>query len=857
MSKQLQTLALIGLIVTAIALSGSVMLVSAQHDPEICFDNSLYTAHKVGETFNVTVDLRFVEASLRIVGVQFRVTYDPILVEALNVYEGYFLKQFNNTAAPPDTFFTSSIDDDGIYGPNVLVGILVLPNGTGVWTNFPAGSGALATITFKALYRPMEPSTVTMPLTLVNTLMTDDDMNEISHTIIDASYEPTPITRPTLAISPATYTASLIGETFNTTVTINNVDPDARIVGVQFRVSYDPSLVEAISVSEGSFLSQFNNTAAPPYTYFTSSIDDDGTYGPNVLVGILVLPNATGNWTNFPTGSGALASITFKALYRPMEPDTVTMPLTLVNTLIIDDSLNEVPHVILNATYEPTPITRPTLTVSPATYNASMIGETFNTTIAINNLDPDALSFGQRLVGVMFRVQYDSTLLKPLALYEGPFPKQFNNTESPPYTFLTYSFNDDLVYGSNVLVGILILPNGTGAWTNFPVGSGALATITFEAISQQGEPQPAISSTLTLTDTQLINANLDDIPHTTQSGQYQILPLSFTVEPTDLFAQQRVTLTTQLPAYPITYNWNFGDGTSTIRSEQGSGTGTGTTSVNHIYASPGTYDITLTCTVGDAASGVLTSSATHTAVVQANNQPTIDIVIDSGSVYFRGETAEFSILTTNNGEPIGTTKMAALLYHGSSLSANLTALVQTVTTGLYRVTYSIPADADFGTYTLLAKAEYYNARGTSTKAFQISQTLTTTTATITQIENDVATIQTDLDTIKVNLTAINASISGLIVDAKGTLLAQITSSMGTLTTRLDLINGTITAINGNTVTISTTLGEVSTTLGNVKTKLNDLQTTTTNVQPMIYAATVFSLIAMILAAIILLRGRKK
>lgn len=688
MSKQLQTLALIGLILTSIALSGSIVLVSAQHDPEMAFDNSLYTARKVGETFNVTVDLSFVEASRRIVGVQFRVTYDPSLVEALNVYEGYFLKQFNNTAAPPYTYFTSSVEVDPVYGPNVLVGILVLPNGTGVWTNFPTGAGALATITFKALYRPMEPDTVTMPLTLVNTLITDDDLNDVSHTVVNASYEPTPITRPTLAIAPATYTASLIGEAFNATVTINN-------------------------------------------------------------------------------------------------------------------------------------------------------------------LDVDALTHGQRLVGVKFRVQYDSTLLKPLTFYEGSFLAQFNNTASPPYTFPIYSFEDDPTYGPNVLVGILLLPNDTGVWTNFPVGSGPLSTITFEAIAQPGAPQPSISSTLTLTDTQLINDTLDDIPHTSQSGQYQILPLSFTVEPADIFAQQHVVLTTKLPAYQVTYNWNYGDGTSRVYSARGSGTGASTTSVDHIYASPGTYQTTLTCTVGDAVSGIYTSdAAAKTVTVQANNVPTISVTIDSGSVYFRGETAEFSILTTNNGEPIGTTKVEALLYHGSSLSANLTTLVQTVTTGLYRVTYSIPADADYGTYTLVAKAEYYNARGTSTKAFQISQTLTNTTATITQIINGIATIQTDLNTIKVNLTAINASISGLIVDSKGTLLAQITSSMGTLTTRLDLINGTITSINGNTATVSTTLGDV-------KTNVNGLQTTTTTAQPMIYAATAFSLIAMLLAAVILLRVRKK
>jgi prefoldin subunit 5 len=216
-------------------------------------------------------------------------------------------------------------------------------------------------------------------------------------------------------------------------------------------------------------------------------------------------------------------------------------------------------------------------------------------------------------------------------------------------------------------------------------------------------------------------------------------------------------------------------------------------------------------------------------------------------VYFRGETAEFSILTTNNGEAMNTTNMEALLYHGSSLQANLTTSVQTVTTGMYRISYSIPADASFGTYTLLVKTEYYNARGTSAKTFQISQMLT---AAITQIEDDIATIQTDLNTIRVNLTAINASISGLIVDAKGTLLAQITSSMGTLTTRLDLINATVTSISGNTATISTTLGEV-------KTKLSDVQSNATPVTYATYATVIFSMIAMILAAMVLMRGRTK
>jgi len=661
-----------------------------------------------------------------------------------------------------------------------------------------------------------------------------------------------------LSFGKLLYTAEKVGENFNVTVYLSFVEASRRIVGVQFRVTYDPTLVEALQVYEGPFLRQFNNTAESPYTSLTSYIEVDPVYGSNVLVGLLVLPNETGVWSNFPRGTGALATITFKALYRPMEPDTLTMPLTLVNTQIVDDNLDEVSHTILDASYNPTPITRPTLTITPATYTASVIGETFNSTVNINNLDSDALSYGQRLVGVKFRVQYDSMLLKPLALYEGTFLQQFNNTASPPYTLLIQIFEVDPLYGSNALVGILLLPPvDTGVWTNFPVGSGTLATISFEAIAQPGKPQSSEASALTLTDTQLINTDLDDIPHTsTQSGQYQILPLTFTIEPTDVFAQQHVVMTTKLPAYPITYTWNYGDGTSEVHNAQGSGTGANTTSVDHIYASPGTYHVTLTCTVGDTVSGTYTSdAATDTVTVQANNRATLGVAVDSGSVYFRGETAEFSVLTTNNGEPTNTTAMEALLYHGSSLQANLTAFVQVVTTGMYRITYSIPADASFGTYTLLVKTEYYNARGTNAKTFQISQMLT---AAITQIEDGIATIQTDLNTIRVNLTAINASISGLIVDAKGTLLAQITSSMGTLTTRLDLINATVTSINGNTATITTTLGEVKTQLtGEVKTQLVDLQTNATTTTSATYAAVILSMIAMILAAMILMRIRKK
>jgi hypothetical protein len=121
------------------------------------FESPHYTAHRVGEEFNVTIYAGALKTSQRIVGLQFRVPYDPTLVEAIHVYEGSFFSRFNNTAEPPYTFFISSIEVDVVYGPDVLVGILILPDETGVWTNFPVGNGTLSTITFEAIAQPGEP----------------------------------------------------------------------------------------------------------------------------------------------------------------------------------------------------------------------------------------------------------------------------------------------------------------------------------------------------------------------------------------------------------------------------------------------------------------------------------------------------------------------------------------------------------------------------------------------------------------------------------------------------------------------------------------------------------------------------
>lgn len=96
-------------------------------------------------------------------------------------------------------------------------------------------------------------------------------------------------------------------------------------------------------------------------------------------------------------------------------------------------------------------------------------------------------------------------------------------------------------------------------------------------------------------------------------------------------------------------------------------------------------------------------------------------------------------------------------------------IIEVIAVGLYRVAYSIPANAQTGTYTLSVKANFRTgmttATGHATAAFTISPTLTNQDTYITEIRDSIATvIIPDLNTIKVNLTEIDAKI--ISVDGK-------------------------------------------------------------------------------------------
>ena len=144
-----------------------------------------------------------------------------------------------------------------------------------------------------------------------------------------------------LAVEQSLSLATAQGQIFDVNVTIADVEASSRLIGVQFRLGYDAGLVTVLDVVEGSFLSSFPHVVDPPYTFFMS-FDEPGDplYGDHVVVGNLLLPNATGDYPGpFPEGGGTLATITFNVTGA-----TGSFDFELFDTMLIDQDGLEIPH---------------------------------------------------------------------------------------------------------------------------------------------------------------------------------------------------------------------------------------------------------------------------------------------------------------------------------------------------------------------------------------------------------------------------------------------------------------------------------------------------------------------------------
>lgn len=100
----------------------------------------------------------------------------------------------------------------------------------------------------------------------------------------------------------------------------------------------------------------------------------------------------------------------------------------------------------------------------------------------------------------------------------------------------------------------------------------------------------------------------------------------------------------------------------------------------------------------------------------------LEIQMDVGAIFFKGETAEFYVQTSLRGAPVDVTSMKVTLYKPDETNETLEA--QRIAKGLYKIAYSIKGKGSMeGTYTLTVEASYnsdtVDAVGTSLETFVV------------------------------------------------------------------------------------------------------------------------------------------
>jgi len=286
---------------------------------------------------------------------------------------------------------------------------------------------------------------------------------------------------------------------------------------------------------------------------------------------------------------------------------------------------------------------------------------------------------------------------------------------------------------------------------------------------------------------------------------------SFTYTPKDPLVGETVTFDASTSYDPdgaiVSCIWEFGDGT----------TGSGMTAP-HAYSAGGTYTVILTVIDNDEFNTTVTMRVSVSRVA-------LNVEATVGSIHFTGEMAEFYVSVSCLGKRVNASINATLYYANGTLHSDLSASVEHVATGLYRIPYTLPLNATAGTYVLVVDASLLTLKGTSMESFLLSPTFDGWNPFLVSIDGTTAAIRTDLGLIMVKLDAINATVTRI----DGTT-ATIKTDLGLIMVELDAINATVTHIDGITATIQTTFGVMNGTITDVENDIATIQTPVGQIQ---------------------------
>jgi len=250
--------------------------------------------------------------------------------------------------AGPFTVFAPTDDAFAALDPDVLNWLIANPTALTDVLLYHVVSGAFNSTDVVALSSIQTLQGDNVSITVDTTVMIDganitavdiECTNGIIHVIDAVMIPPAYRVHPLIEVQPEKYIATQVGETFDINVTISGLSVAWKLVAVEFKLRYDATMLSVVNATEGPFMKD-PSWALNGTFVLGPAIEED-----YVVMGILLLPHAYGNWTAFPEGNGTLATITFIATRAG------SCILQLDDTKLSDNEIAPIPHDVQNGFY--------------------------------------------------------------------------------------------------------------------------------------------------------------------------------------------------------------------------------------------------------------------------------------------------------------------------------------------------------------------------------------------------------------------------------------------------------------------------------------------------------------------------
>ena len=443
-----------------------------------------------GTSFNLTIKVTDV---VNLFAYEYKIYYNRTILNCTKVVRpaGHFLEPQIDPGNQFIPKWETKNDFNATHGRIWLAFTLLSPE------TARSGSGILTIITFRVQ------GLGATPIPMTDTKLADDDGNSITHEAEGSFFRNTPPPPPPppafIYVDPADITDPALTPCNNFTVDVKILNA-TNVYAFMFKLTFDPTIVEGMSISEGAFLSSAGTT-----TVLQSQID-------NIAGFALFELTLTG--TSGASGEGILATILFHVI------GLGATDLTLSETSLVDPDSNPLAHSTANGHFANV-IYAKLFVDPPEIINSTIVpGDLFYLYINVENV--------QNLFGYEFHLGYNTAVLTCIGV--------IIHTVQNETRFMTKFSVDDWI--GDVFVNVTYLPGANPISTNSPL---TLVTLLFK-VDAMG------ISELPLHDTKLINSSGDPIPHETGDGYFQsvirdVAILSITPSKTTIYEGRTINVT--------------------------------------------------------------------------------------------------------------------------------------------------------------------------------------------------------------------------------------------------------------------------------------------------------------------------